>query len=53
MSEQLVSQPRFEMGTFQMQVRSIAAWADLTDNVSHNGMGISTPVLTAGFSDLH
>lgn len=52
MSEQLVSQPRFEIGTFQMQVRSITVWADLTDNVSYNGMGISTSVLTDGFSDL-
>jgi len=52
MPEKFVSWPRFEIDTFQMQVRSITAWADLTDNVSHNGMGICTSVLTAGFSDL-
>jgi len=51
-SKQLVSLPRFETGTSQMQVRSITAWADLIDNASHNGMGISTSVLTAGFSVL-
>lgn len=52
MSKQLVSQPRFETGTSQMQVSSITAWANLNDNVSHNGMRISTSVLTARFSVL-
>jgi len=52
MSKHLVSHPRFETGTSKMQVRSITAWADLTDNVSHNGMAISISVLTAWFSVL-